>query len=60
MNKKIEIEYDNHIKNIDELIEQLKSLKQEALIMLPEDLVFQRDYHALKIIIRYLEELKNE
>ena len=56
-NKKYKIEYDNIIKNKDELIAQLESLKEEALYMLKNpnhDEVFQRDLHALRIVINML------
>ena len=55
------IEYDNIIKNKDELIKQLESLKDEAIYMLKNpyhDEVFQRDLHALRIVINFINELK--
>lgn len=55
------IEYDNIIKNKDDLISQLESLKDEAIYMLKNpnhDEVFQRDLHALRIIINFIKELK--
>ena len=55
------IEYDNIIKNKDELIEQLESLKEEAIYMLKNpyhDEVFQKDLHALRIVINYIKEMK--
>lgn len=55
------IEYDNIIKNKDDLISQLESLKEEAIYMLKNpyhDEVFQRDLHALRIVINFIKELK--
>ena len=55
------IEYDNIIKNKDDLISQLESLKDEAIYMLKNpyhDEVFQRDLHALRIIINFIKDLK--
>ena len=55
------IEYDNIIKNKDDLINQLESLKEEAIYMLKNpnhDEVFQRDLHALRIVINFINELK--
>lgn len=55
------IEYDNIIKNKDDLISQLESLKDEAIYMLKNpyhDEVFQRDLHALRIIINFIKEMK--
>ena len=55
------IEYDNIIKNKDDLISQLESLKDEAIYMLKNpnhDEVFQRDLHALRIVINFIKELK--
>ena len=55
------IEYDNIIKNKDDLIKQLESLKEEAIYMLKNpyhDEVFQRDLHALRIVINFIKELK--
>ena len=57
----IMIEYDNIIKNKDELIEQLESLKDEAIYMLKNpnhDEVFQKDLHALRIVINHIKSLK--
>ena len=53
-------EFDNYISDIDELLKQLDSLKDEALYMMPSDEVFQKDFHALKITIRFIEELKEK
>ena len=56
-----EIEYDNIIKNKDDLIKQLESLKDEAIYMLKNpnhDEVFQRDLHALRIVIKLINTLK--
>lgn len=58
------IEYDNIIKDKEELIKQLESLKQDALenmrSMPTDDLkaVFQKDLHALRIVIRHIKSLK--
>ena len=52
--KKILINFDNVIKNKDELIHQLESLKEEAIYMLRNpyhDEVFLKDLHALRIAI---------
>ena len=54
------LEFDNYIHNIDELILQLESLKFEALQYMPQDEVFQKDFHSLRIVISYLKELKDE
>lgn len=58
------LEFDNHISNIQELIKQLESLKDEALYMMKapyHDEVFIKDFHALKITINFLKEIeKNE
>lgn len=54
------IEYDNIIKNKDELLKQLNSLKEEAIYMLKNpnhDEVFQKDLHALRIVINFIKEL---
>lgn len=54
------IEYDNIIKNKDDLIKQLESLKEEAIYMLKNpfhDEVFQKDLHALRIVLNLLKEL---
>ena len=58
---KLNIEYDNIIKNKDELLSQLESLKEEAIYMLKNpnhDEVFQRDLHALRIVINMLGGIK--
>ena len=55
------IEYDNIIKNKDDLIKQLKSLKEEAIYMLKNpyhDEIFQKDLHALKIVINMIKEVE--
>lgn len=59
-------EFDNHISNIDELIHQLKSLKEDAFYNLcaenidikTKDEIFSKDFHALSIVIKFLEEVK--
>lgn len=53
-----ELEFNNHIKNIDDLINQLESLKQEAKMMFIYDQIFRDDFHALKIAVRYFKDLK--
>lgn len=54
------IEYDNIIKNRTELLKQLESLKEEAIYMLSRGSlftdIFQKDLHALRIVIRYIKE----
>ena len=57
-NKTPELEFNNHIKNIDDLIKQLESLKQEAKVMFTSDQIFRDDFHALKIAVRYFKDLK--
>ena len=55
------IEYDNIIKNKDDLIKQLESLKDEAIYMLKNpyhDEVFQKDLHALRIVINFINEIE--
>ena len=55
------IEYDNIIKNKDDLIKQLESLKDEAIYMLKNpshEEVFQKDLHALSIVINFIKEMK--
>ena len=55
------IEYDNIIKNKDDLIKQLESLKDEAIYMLKNpnhDEVFQKDLHALSIVINFINEIE--
>ena len=57
----IKIEYDNIIKNKDELLNQLESLKEEAIYMLRNPLhyeVFVKDLHALRIVINILKEVE--
>ena len=56
------IEYDNIIKDKEELIKQLESLKQDALLNMremPYDLkaIYQKDVHALRIVIRHIKSL---
>ena len=55
--RKNNIEYDNIIQNNEDLISQLESLKEEAIYMLKNpnhDEVFQKDLHALRIVINML------
>ena len=55
------IKYDNIIKNKDDLIKQLESLKDEAIYMLKNpnhDEVFKKDLHALRIAINFIKEMK--
>lgn len=54
------IEYDNIIKNKDELLKLLNSLKDEAIYMLKSPFnyeVFQKYLHALRIVINYIKEV---
>lgn len=59
MNK---LEFDNHIKDKEELIKQLKSLKDEAFYMMRQPMkdkdIFIKDFYALKIVINYLKEIE--
>lgn len=57
-NKRPELEFNNHIKNIDDLIKQLESLKKESRLMYTTDRIFRDDFHALKIAVRYFKNLK--
>lgn len=55
------IKYDNIIKDKAELLKQLESLKEEAIYMLKNpfhDEVFQKDLHALRIVIDLIESLE--
>lgn len=55
------IEYDNIIKDKEELLNQLESLKEEAIYMLKNpyhDEVFVKDLHALRIVIRHIKSLE--
>lgn len=55
---KCNIQYDNIIKDNIELLKQLESLKEEAIYMLKNpyhDEIFQKDVHALKIVIDTLK-----
>lgn len=55
--KKIDLEFDNIIKNKEELLNQLESLKDEAIYMMRSpnhDEIFQKDLHALRIVINYI------
>lgn len=57
------IEYDNIIKDKAELIKQLESLKQDALLNMremPYDLkeIYQKDAHALRIVINHIKSLE--
>lgn len=50
---------DNIIKSKEDLIKQLESLKEEAIYMLKNpyhDEVFQKDLHALRIIINIIQD----
>lgn len=60
---KANLEYDNIIKDKEDLLSQLESLKQEAIYMMKSVVndcqnVFNRDFHALSIVIRFIEEMK--
>ena len=50
--------FDERIENIEILINQLEDLKEEAKANYTIDLIFRRDYSALKIIINFLKENK--
>lgn len=55
------MKYDNVIKNKSELLKQLNSLKADAIEnmrSMPADFkeVFQKDVHALRIVIRMVKE----
>jgi hypothetical protein len=57
------IEYDNIIKDKEELIKQLESLKYDALENVrsmpdEEKELFQKDLHALRIVIRHIKSLE--
>ena len=59
--RKLNIESDNIIRNKDDLIFQLDSLKEEAIYMIKNpnhDEVFQKDLHALRIVINMLGGIK--
>lgn len=59
--KKIIIEYNNIIKNKQELLDQIKSLQQEALYMMKgtcgREEIFKKDFKALMIIKDVIEQL---
>lgn len=57
MGKKYQPEFDNHINDVEQLIQQLESLKQDALSNMTQDEVFVKDYHALRITINFLREV---
>lgn len=54
------IEYDNIIKNKNQLLKQLESLKKDAIYSMRSSEfmfeVYQKDLHALRIAIRYIKE----
>ena len=57
------IECDNIIKDKEELIKQLESLKYDALENVrsmpdEEKELFQKDLHALRIVIRHIKSLE--
>ena len=52
------IEYNDTIENIDHLIMQLESLKDEAQLMFTQDSIFRADYKALKMVINFLYDNK--
>jgi len=57
--RKCNIQYDNIIKDKDELLNQLESLKEEAIYTLKNpnhDEIFQKDLHALRIVINMIKE----
>lgn len=60
---KLELGYDEIIKDKEDLLEQLRSLYHEARISLQASAegfqeVFQRDMHALMICIDFIREMK--
>lgn len=56
MSKDFILYADGTIESFEELLEQLESLKEEAKYMMPTDEIFRRDFHALKIAIRYIKD----
>lgn len=54
MKKIIYFEFDNHIMSIDDLIYQLESLKFESRLNMPLGDIFVKDYHALRIVINFI------
>lgn len=56
------IEYDNIIKNKTQLLKQLESLKKDAIYNMRSSEfmrdVYQKDLHALRIVINYIKEIK--
>lgn len=56
--KKLKIDYDQIIKNKDDLLKQLHSLLKESIYMMCCDEIFIKEVHALRIAIRILEELE--
>ena len=59
--KKPVLEFDNFIKDKEDLLSQLESLKAEAIYMMRNpnhDEIFQKDLHALRIVINYIKEVK--
>ena len=57
------IEYDNIIKDKEELIKQLESLKYDALENVrsmpdEEKELLKKDLHALRIVIRHIKSLE--
>lgn len=61
MTKGIRVKFDGYITNFEELISQLESLKDEAIYMMRcpnADKVFQKDLHALRIVINIVKNIK--
>lgn len=52
------LEYNETIENIDHLIMQLESLKDEAQLYFTQDSIFRADFKALKMIINFLYDNK--
>ena len=52
------LEYNETIENIDHLIMQLESLKDEAQLNFTQDSIFRADFKALKMIINFLYDNK--
>ena len=52
------LEYNETIENIDHLIMQLESLKDEAQLNFTQDSIFRADFKDLKMIINFLYDNK--
>lgn len=58
MTKKPQLVFDNNIKNIEELIKQLESIKIDAERIMGLEPSYEKDFYALKITINFLNEIK--